>query len=104
MLEFLQTPVWSFALSLFLLVWSLVWTLLSMWKAGNKKQRIWFVILFLSLMSWYLYPNIVTIIIGLFAALPILYFFILSRFSFDKKNNLIFEKWGKKKKSSKKKS
>jgi len=74
-----------------------------MWKAGNKKQRVWFVILFLSLMSWYIYPNIVTIIIGLFAALPISYFFILSRFKFEK-NVLTFEKWGKKKKSSKKKS
>jgi len=102
MFEFLQSPGWSLVLSIVLLIWSLVWTLFSMWKAGNKKQKTWFVILFLSLMSWYLYPNIVTIIIGLFAALPIIYFFILSRFKFEK-NVLTFEKW-KSKKVSKKKS
>lgn len=98
MFEFLSTESARVTISMILLVWSAVWTLLSMWKAGKKKDGIWFTVLFLSLLSWYLYPNVLTTIIGLFSALPIVYFFIFSRFSF-KDDKLVFESWKSKKKS-----
>ena len=82
----------------------MVWVLLAMWKSAKKNHAGWFLVVFLSLISWYLYPGIITTIIGLFAVIPILYFFILSRIDF-KGNRLVFEKWGRKNnKVTKKKS
>ncbi|MCR4327605.1 MAG: DUF5652 family protein [Nanoarchaeota archaeon] len=97
MFEFLTTDNFQFGISIALLVWSAVWALLAMWKSAKKGHGIWFVVLFLSLIGWYLYPNTLTTVVGFFGALPILYFFVLSRFSF-KDNNLVFESWKFKKK------
>ncbi|MDP3966172.1 MAG: DUF5652 family protein [archaeon] len=101
MLEFLGSENAQMIISVALILWSSVWTLIAMWKSGKKSHKTWFVLVFLSLMGWYLYPNIVSTVLGLFAALPIFYFFIFSRFRFEK-SKLVFEKWGNKDPISKK--
>ena len=100
MFEFLNSANTQVVISMMFLVWSLVWSLFAGWKSSKKGHKIWFVLIFLSLIAWYLYPNIVTTILGLFGAIPLLYFFIFSRFKFEG-NKLVFEKFGKKSKVKK---
>lgn len=96
MFEFLSTSTVQYAISIALLAWSLVWQLLAMWKAAMKKHRIWFVALFL--VGLFASFSVIISVTSTFGILSILYFFIFSRFSV-KDEGLVFERWGKKKKS-----
>jgi len=100
MFEFLSTPTAQYAISIVLLLWSLIWQLFAMWKAAVKKHGIWFVVLFI--VSLFGSFSVIISITSTFGILSILYFFIFSRFRFEKEG-LVFERWGKSKKNPKKK-
>jgi len=91
----LTDPAVQAVVSVVLIIWGIVWALLSMWKSAKLGHKVWFVLIFICVLYWYLDPNIISTILGLFGALPILYFYIFSRFRF-KDNKLVFEKWKKK--------
>ncbi len=94
MTSFFAEPLVQEILSIALLVWGVIWTLLAMWKAAKKSHWIWFILIFI---AWAIGNiSLVFAIIGYFGLLAILYFYIFSRFSL-KNNVLTFEKWGKKK-------
>lgn len=100
MFEFLSTPTAQMVISIAILIWGIVWTLLAMWKSAVKKHWIWFILIFA---VWFVGNlSIVLAIIGSFGLLAILYFFVLSRFKIED-NKVLFEKWGKKNKKEQKK-
>lgn len=58
----LGMPVWLFVL---VTIWTLIWTLLALWKAARKKHLAWFIILgvlntlgILEILYLYLFSNI----------------------------------------------
>jgi hypothetical protein len=64
----LDVPIW---LLIIVLIWSLTWKALALWKSARKKSTIWFTILF------------VTIFINTIGILDILYYYIFSEMKFD---------------------
>ena len=102
MFEFLATPIGQEVISILVLVWGITWELLAMWKAAKKSHWPWFILLFL--VGLFSYISLPFTIAGTFGAVAILYFFVFSRFKFEK-NKLIFETWKNKnkKKDAKKK-
>ncbi len=43
--EFIFTP-WFWILIVLLAIWSVVWKGLALWRAGKRKDKMWFVILY----------------------------------------------------------
>ena len=53
----LALPMGAFILLMIMIVWTLIWTAIAMWKSSRNCQSGWFVILFVLLFipwSWYL--------------------------------------------------
>ena len=61
-------PLWALYL---VLVWSLIWKGLALWKSARKKHLVWFVVM---------------LIINTLGILEILYFFIFSKLGKQAKN------------------
>lgn len=59
-----------------LLVWSLVWKMIALWKAAGRRQLVWFIILF---------------VVNTSGILEIAYIFWLSKYPLDK--DQVFLKW-----------
>ncbi len=83
----LGIPLWFFVI---ILVWSLVWKLLALWKAARKNSIVWFVIL---------------AVVNTVGILEILYIFLFSKMEFgiSNKKSAAQEKIAKKKIQRKKK-
>lgn len=73
----------SITLFVIIIIWSLVWKALALWKAGRMNQPIWFVLL---------------IIVNTMGILEILYIFLFSKIKLDN----IKEEKGKKKSKKRK--
>ena len=65
----LGIPAWLFTI---VIVWSLVWKGLALWKSARKNQSIWFIIL---------------LVVNTIGILEILYIFVFSEIKLDKKLN-----------------
>ncbi len=68
-IQSLVTSVWFHVLVLVLVAWEMTWKLLAMWKAAQKREVVWFILL---------------AIVNTVALLPIIYL-IINRSSKDKK-------------------
>lgn len=62
-------PAWGIYL---LLVWSLVWKGIALWKAARNQDKIWFIVL---------------LVINTLGILEILYIFVFSKREYDKKQD-----------------
>ena len=60
----------SLWLLLIILIWSMVWKLLALWKSSRKNQPVWFVLLF---------------VVNTIGILEILYIYVFSEMNLDKK-------------------
>jgi len=61
----LGIPIWAMII---LIVWSLIWKGLAMWKAAKLNQPVWFILI---------------LIVSTFGVLEILYLFVFSRLKFN---------------------
>lgn len=53
----LALPIGAFILLMIMVIWTLIWTAIAMWKSSRNSQFVWYVILFVLLFipwSWYL--------------------------------------------------
>jgi len=64
----LGIPIWLFV---FVLIWSLVWKALALWKSARKGSTIWFIIL---------------LVVNTLGILEILYLFLFSKIKLPKAN------------------
>lgn len=78
--EQLGIPVWLFVI---ILIWSMVWKLLGMWKSARKGSAVWFIIL---------------AVFNTVGILPILYIFVFSKMKCCELKPKPKKKSGKKKK------
>jgi hypothetical protein len=69
MTNFLDPTSPAFIIMLTLMIWSLPWKAISLWKAARRKDLVWFIVLFL---------------VNTLGVLDILYIFIFSK---DKQEN-----------------
>jgi len=70
----LGIATWLFAI---ILIWSLVWKLLALWKSARNKQVVWFIVLAL---------------INTVGILPILYLYVFSKMKSSQKKKVVKRK------------
>lgn len=63
----LGIPIWAF---LIIILWSLIWKLIALWRSARNKQLVWFIVL---------------AIVNTVGILPILYIFVFSKMGGKKK-------------------